>query len=296
MRRADLDIDRLNRRKHLPPETAAAGEKKAETPRDFSALKGLNASGVVKIGQLQVSNVKAANVRLEIKAADGKLDVAPHSASLYNGSLTGALSVNANNNRVALQQNLANVSINPLMKDALDKDVLEGRGNVALDVASGGTTVAAMKRPQRHCERESEGRRHQGHQPGEDLSRVEGVVLRPQGCRSGSEAGREDGFLRTDRFLSHRRRRGAQRRPPREVASSSAWAARATSISAKTAWIILPRPAWWRNTRGQGGAGNSITSGPHRAGAGKRPFDKSPTTSSSAAWWRKPPRPRSRRR
>ncbi|MCB1893422.1 MAG: AsmA family protein [Rhodocyclaceae bacterium] len=142
----DLDIDQLNVDKYLPPKSAETGEKKAETPLDFSALKGLNASGVVKIGQLQVSNVKAANVRLEIKAADGKLDVAPHSASLYDGSLTGALSVNANNNRIALKQSLANVSINPLMKDALDKDVLEGRGNVALDVTSGGTTVAAMKK------------------------------------------------------------------------------------------------------------------------------------------------------
>ena len=142
----DLDIDQLNVDKYLPPKSAETGEKKAETPLDSSALKGLNASGVVKIGQLQVSNVKAANVRLEIKAADGKLDVAPHSASLYDGSLTGALSVNANNNRIALKQSLANVSINPLMKDALDKDVLEGRGNVALDVTSGGTTVAAMKK------------------------------------------------------------------------------------------------------------------------------------------------------
>ena len=142
----DLDIDQLNVDKYLPPKSAETGEKKAETPLDFSALKGLNASGIVKIGQLQVSNVKAANVRLEIKAADGKLDVAPHSASLYDGSLTGALSVNANNNRIALKQSLANVSINPLMKDALDKDVLEGRGNVALDVTSGGTTVAAMKK------------------------------------------------------------------------------------------------------------------------------------------------------
>lgn len=142
----DVDIDQLNVDKYLPPKSAETGEKKAETPLDFSALKGLNASGVVKIGQLQVSNVKAANVRLEIKAADGKLDVAPHSASLYDGSLTGALSVNANNNRIALKQSLANVSINPLMKDALDKDVLEGRGNVALDVTSGGTTVAAIKK------------------------------------------------------------------------------------------------------------------------------------------------------
>ncbi|GAB1413594.1 MAG: hypothetical protein AMXMBFR31_27770 [Candidatus Desulfobacillus denitrificans] len=147
----DLDIDRLNVDKYLPPKPAAAGGKEAdkpaaEKPFDFSALKGLNASGTVKIGQLQVSNVKASNVRLEVKAAGGKLDVAPMTANLYDGSLAGALSVNANNNHVAVKQNLANVNINPLMKDALDKDVLEGRGNVALDVATAGTTVTAMKK------------------------------------------------------------------------------------------------------------------------------------------------------
>ena len=141
----DLDLDRLNVDKYLPPK-AAAGEKTPEQPLDFSALKGLNASGTVKIGQLQVSNVKASNVRLEVKAANGKLEVAPLTANLYDGSLAGALSINANNNQVALKQNLANVNINPLMKDALDKDVLEGRGNVALDVATTGTTVAAMKK------------------------------------------------------------------------------------------------------------------------------------------------------
>lgn len=142
----DLDIDRLNVDKYLPPKTAAAGEKAAEKPLDFSAIKGLNASGVVKIGQLQVSNVKASNVRLEVKAASGRLDAAPLSANLYDGSVTGALSVNANNNQVALKQNLANVNINPLMKDALDKDMLEGRGNVALDVVTAGRTVTAMKK------------------------------------------------------------------------------------------------------------------------------------------------------
>jgi AsmA protein len=81
-----------------------------------------------------------------VKAANGRLEVAPHSASLYDGTLSGALLLNANNNQVALRQTLNNVSINPLMKDALDKDVLEGRGNVALDVTTAGTTVAAMKK------------------------------------------------------------------------------------------------------------------------------------------------------
>lgn len=142
----DLDIDRLNVDKYFPPKPAAAGEKRPEQPLDFSALKGLDANGTVKIGQLQVANVKASNVRLEVKAGNGRLDVAPHSANLYNGSLSGALSVNANNNQIALKQTLTNISINPLMKDALDKDLLEGRGNVALDVATAGTTVTAMKK------------------------------------------------------------------------------------------------------------------------------------------------------
>jgi AsmA protein len=148
----DLDIDKLNVDKYLPPKPAAAEGKEAgkpapaEKPLDFSPIKGLNASGTVKIGQLQVSNVKASNVRLEVKAAGGKLDVAPLSANLYDGSLAGALSVNANNNQVALKQSLTNVNINPLMKDAIDKDLLEGRGNVAVDVTTAGTTVAALKK------------------------------------------------------------------------------------------------------------------------------------------------------
>lgn len=147
----DLDIDKLDVDKYLPPKPAAAAGKEGgrpaqEKPIDFSPIKGLNASGTVKIGQLQVSNVKASNVRLEVKAAGGKLDVAPLTANLYDGSLNGALSINANDNRVSLKNSLANVNINPLMKDALDKDVLEGRGNVALDVATAGTTVAALKK------------------------------------------------------------------------------------------------------------------------------------------------------
>ncbi|MDR2240438.1 MAG: AsmA family protein [Zoogloeaceae bacterium] len=143
----DLDIDQLNVDKYLPPksESKTTSPPAQEQPLDFSALKGLTANGIVKIGQLQISNVKAGNVRLEIKAANGQLDIAP-TAKLYDGSLAGAVSLNAHTNQVALKQNLANVNINPLMKDALDKDLLEGRGNVALDVATAGATVTAMKK------------------------------------------------------------------------------------------------------------------------------------------------------
>jgi len=150
----DVDVDRLNVDKYFPP--AKKGDGKvgaggtaaavAESKIDLSALKSLKLHGTVKIGSLQVQNVKAANVRLNINAAGGKLDVAPLSMNLYDGSLSGALSVNANGNTVALRQNLAGVNINPLMKDAVEKDLLEGRGTVNLDVTTRGDTVTAMKK------------------------------------------------------------------------------------------------------------------------------------------------------
>jgi AsmA protein len=151
----DLDVDRLNVDKYLPPKVKAeggkagdgkaAGSEAASEKLDFSALKNLDLHGLVKVGALQMAGVKASHVRLNLKAAGGRLDVAPHSAELYGGSLNGALSLNANGNTVALKQNFTGININPLMKDALDKDVLEGRGNVALDVSTRGDTVDAMK-------------------------------------------------------------------------------------------------------------------------------------------------------
>jgi AsmA protein len=41
---------------------------------------------------------------------------------------------------------LTGISIQPLMKDALNKDLLEGRGNVRLDITTGGSTVNGLKK------------------------------------------------------------------------------------------------------------------------------------------------------
>ena len=54
--------------------------------------------------------------------------------NLYDGSLAGAMSVNANGNAITLRENLSGISINPLLKDLADKDLIEGHGDVRLDV------------------------------------------------------------------------------------------------------------------------------------------------------------------
>ena len=123
----------------------AAQKKEEDTPVDLSFLKGLNANGRLAVGQLQVSGLKLANVKAEVHAANGKLDVAPHSANLYEGSVSGAITAMADG-RVAVKENLNGVAIGPLLRDAAQKDVLEGKGNVALDVNTAGKSVNAMKK------------------------------------------------------------------------------------------------------------------------------------------------------
>jgi len=159
----DVVADRLNVDRYFPPEKpgaapaakstpgggttgAQAGGAAAEKPIDLAGLKTLNATGNVKVGALQVHNIKAENVAAGIKAAGGRLDVSPMSANLYQGTLAGAAAVNANNNSFALKQTLAGVSVGPLLRDVANKDVLEGRGNVALDVTTAGNTVTALKK------------------------------------------------------------------------------------------------------------------------------------------------------
>jgi AsmA protein len=150
--RFDLALDRLDLDAYLgsaqggAPAAGPGRGKEAETPIDLSALKGLNLNGTLKIGRLVASNVKLENLKLGVKASAGRVNVNPLEADLYQGKLAGSGSIDANTNRFALKSQLGGVAIGPLLHDALDNDLLEGRGDVALDVQTGGKTVGAMKK------------------------------------------------------------------------------------------------------------------------------------------------------
>jgi AsmA protein len=157
----DINVDKLNLDQYFPDKgkpaagPAPAGKeggkggapaKEEDSPVDLSAIKDLNASGKLQFGALQVKGLKLANLKAEVKAANGRMDVAPHSASLYEGALSGALALQANGNRFSLKESLSNVSVGPLLRDVAKQDRLEGHGNVTLDVAGSGATVNAIKK------------------------------------------------------------------------------------------------------------------------------------------------------
>jgi AsmA protein len=150
--RFDIAIDKLNVDRYLPPteekgSTAEpASAPQAEQPIDFSPIKKLNLAGSLRIDELVASNVKAQNLRIDVRAKGGRLEVNPLSANLYQGRVNGTASINAINNQLAIKQNLSGVTIGPLLRDALNQDLLDGRGNVALDVIAAGNTMSAIKK------------------------------------------------------------------------------------------------------------------------------------------------------
>ncbi|MDP3635905.1 MAG: AsmA family protein [Azonexus sp.] len=124
------------------PGSSGAAEEKI----DLSVLKTLNLQGNVKIGQLQARNLKLSKLEARLSAVNGRLDITPLSAALYGGRLDGSLRVNAGLHQFAVKQKFAGINIQPLLKDLLGKEPLEGRGMFSLDLLAQGETVVALKK------------------------------------------------------------------------------------------------------------------------------------------------------
>lgn len=146
-----LDLDRYRAKAGAETKPAAAKTPAqapaAEAPMDFAVLQKLETNGVLRVGALKAANIRMANVRMDMRASGGKLDIEPLSAGLYGGNVSGSLRIASGKPaRYAMRQTLSGIDIGPLMKDAIDKDTLDGKGNVQLDLTAAGAAFEQIKK------------------------------------------------------------------------------------------------------------------------------------------------------
>ena len=138
-----LDLDRVMAGGASAPAGSAAP---GETAIDLTPLRDLNAQGQLAVGELRVAKMQLSKLRTALRAAAGRIELNPVAAELYGGQLGGSVALDARATpRLSLRQSLTGVQIGPMLKDALGRDSLEGRGDVNLDVAAQGGTVSALR-------------------------------------------------------------------------------------------------------------------------------------------------------
>jgi AsmA protein len=141
-----VDIDKLNLDRYI--KTAAEPAKTTDSKEEdlnLAGLKALNLNGVIRIGALQVKNLHINQVNLPIKAAQGEININGLQAQLYQGEVAGNIRFDVEGNRLQLQQKLSNIQINPLLMDFMNKDIVEGRGTLNVQITTHAKRASQFK-------------------------------------------------------------------------------------------------------------------------------------------------------
>lgn len=124
--------------------TAKQKVKKIDLPTQL--LRHLNMQGAITIHQLVVANLQLSKAQFKVKANDGILDIAPFSANLYQGSVSGKsrLNLQTTNPRYQLTIKINDVQAQPLLADLIDKKFISGTANFSANLFSDGNTINAL--------------------------------------------------------------------------------------------------------------------------------------------------------
>lgn len=141
-----LDLDRL-----LPPPAqgasspAGAGAKELDKPLDLGLLRTLDGRFSIAAGELVRQPYALRDARIEAALAGGVLRVGTLSAQLWGGRFDGSALADAAGPRLALQGTAQGIDLGAAVRGVAQKDLLEGRARMTLDVASSGRSVAQLK-------------------------------------------------------------------------------------------------------------------------------------------------------
>ena len=147
----DLNLDQINLDRYLPPKSeqqVASAEKSAtKKATDYEPLRKLILDGRIKIGQLVASRAKIKDLLVQVKAKNGIFNLDPLQLAMYQGNVsgTGNLNVQTNTPKSSINMNVASVQVGPLLRDVLEKDILEGVTQAQLQLTMAGDNADTIK-------------------------------------------------------------------------------------------------------------------------------------------------------
>jgi len=156
----NVKLDRIDLNRYLPPKTGKKSDankksgssepasKKAGSKTDYSSLRSLVLNGSIRAGKVKINKTVAQDINVKISAKNGVFHIKPLTMKLYNGDMSGNITLNVKKNtpQSNIKLKLNNIECEPLIKDILEKDILKGtvKAGVALSM-SGDDAEKIMK-------------------------------------------------------------------------------------------------------------------------------------------------------
>jgi AsmA protein len=143
--RFDLNVDRINADRYLPPPVdapVAAAKTDKEPPANIpvETLRNLNARGQLQVGEAVFADIKFTKLRLGVNARDGKVRFNPSEASMYGGQYRGDIGIDATTDvaRVSLDEHLSGIDFAPLFSDLFETKRVSGKGSANIKLNGSG--------------------------------------------------------------------------------------------------------------------------------------------------------------
>jgi AsmA protein len=157
--RFDMDLDRIDLDRYLPPKQAGGSKqsteqkgaaKKSEQQKktDYGPLRKLVLDGKIKVGSLTAAKVKIQDFLAQITAKNGVINLDPLSLNLYQGSVasTVRLDVSGESPKTQITLDSKGIQAGPLLKDALEREIIEGSLSANMTLGMTGDTPAMVKK------------------------------------------------------------------------------------------------------------------------------------------------------
>jgi AsmA protein len=127
---------------------AAGSADSSEGLFPVEVIRDLNLNGTITIGRLTVNKLLAENVKVTVRASNGRLNLNQDVSQFYEGSYQGAIALNVNGATPSLriQSNLSDIQAGPLLKQLTDRERLTGKGRFRAKLNASGNSVEGIKR------------------------------------------------------------------------------------------------------------------------------------------------------
>lgn len=149
-----IDLDEFFGLDQATPDSAAQPAVNAptslpvEVEPDLSALQNLDVAGEITIDQFKAGNAKLHHVHTRFAVNRGVIDLNTLTAELYQGKIQASAKVDARKTPATYQvkKTITGVQVQPLLIDVADNDLLQGTGNITVDVQGRSLTPSGIQK------------------------------------------------------------------------------------------------------------------------------------------------------